>query len=155
MPFAPVPPLQTRWSLSFPSLHGGCVSELHCTWTHTLIVNFPDLGVHCDPAPSRTHLLTVPSLPECTSTAVSQWPHPRPEGSAQRGGQRPQLHLHCSHELPAHHGVLPSTQVLLAGARLRMGSPCDRRAEGALGASRRPRQDSRYKGNMDTRVVAQ
>uniref|UniRef100_A0A8P0N859 5'-3' exonuclease PLD3 n=2 Tax=Canis lupus familiaris TaxID=9615 RepID=A0A8P0N859_CANLF len=46
----------------------------------------------------------------CTPTTVSQWPHPRSEGPAQRGGQCPEFHLRCCHELPAHHGVLSPSQ---------------------------------------------
>lgn len=75
------------------------------------------LGVHHDTASDCRF------TPECTPPTVPKWPHPRPEGSAQRGGQRPKLHLHCSYELPAYHGVLPSTQVLWEGAGLGWGTP--------------------------------
>lgn len=73
---------------------------------------------HCAAVQRRDHMvvsyavLLIPlSLSEFASFPVCSWQDSRPSVHPQCHGGRPQLHLHRCHELPAHHGVLPSQKV--------------------------------------------
>lgn len=50
---------------------------------------------------------------EFPSIALRRWQDSGPPVHPQRHGGRPQLHLHCCHELPPHHGVLTPEKVPL------------------------------------------
>ena len=114
-------------------------------------------------APLQAHVLTVPLSPECAPTTVSEWPHPRLEGSAQCSGHGPEFHLHRGHELPAHDGVLPPAQVLLGvWAWLCAGSPREwkrsrRGSEGAQkagsGANGRGQMEGKEWGEAKTEIT--